>query len=163
MTMRIGHGFDAHRFAPDRPLVLGGVAIPFELGLAAHSDGDVAIHALCDALLGAVGLNDIGHHFPDSSEEFRNIDSRILLRRVMMQLNAASWRVGNADLTLIAQVPRLAPHLPAMRQRLAEDLAVAPGQVNLKATTTEGMGFTGRREGIACHAVVLLLYGKELA
>ncbi len=162
MTMRIGHGFDAHRFAPDRPLVLGGVAIPFELGLAAHSDGDVAIHALCDALLGAVGLNDIGHHFPDSSEEFRNIDSRILLRRVMMQLNAASWRVGNADLTLIAQAPRLAPHLPAMRQRLAEDLAVAPDQVNLKATTTEGMGFTGRREGIACHAVVLLLYGEEM-
>ncbi|MEI6413439.1 MAG: 2-C-methyl-D-erythritol 2,4-cyclodiphosphate synthase [Pseudomonadota bacterium] len=160
--MRIGHGFDAHRFAPDRPLVLGGVAIPFELGLAAHSDGDVAIHALCDALLGAVGLNDIGHHFPDSSDEFRNIDSRILLRRVMMQLNAASWRVGNADLTLIAQAPRLAPHLPAMRQRLAEDLAVAPDQVNLKATTTEGMGFTGRREGIACHAVVLLLYGEEM-
>ncbi|CAK0763028.1 2-C-methyl-D-erythritol 2,4-cyclodiphosphate synthase [Gammaproteobacteria bacterium] len=156
MTTRIGHGFDAHRFAPHRRLVLGGVEIPFEQGLVAHSDGDVAIHALCDALLGAVGWGDIGHHFPDSSEEFRDIDSRMLLRRIMIQLNAASWRVGNVDLTLIAQAPRLAPHLPTMRQRLAEDLAVAPDQVNLKATTTEGMGFTGRQEGIACHAVALL-------
>lgn len=154
--MRIGHGFDAHRFAPGRRLVLGGVMIPFELGMAAHSDGDVAIHALCDALLGAVGWGDIGHHFPDSSDEFRGIDSRILLRRVVAQLTAARWQVGNVDLTLVAQVPRLAPHLPAMRQCLAEDLRVTPDQVNLKATTTEGMGFTGRREGIACHAVALL-------
>jgi 2-C-methyl-D-erythritol 2,4-cyclodiphosphate synthase len=154
--MRIGHGFDAHRFAPDRRLVLGGVEIPHDLGLAAHSDGDVVLHALCDALLGAAGLGDIGQHFPDSSAEFRDIDSRILLRRVVERLHQSGLRLSNADLTIIAQVPKLAPYRERMRACIAADLQVPPERVNLKATTTEGMGFTGRREGIACHAVVLL-------
>jgi 2-C-methyl-D-erythritol 2,4-cyclodiphosphate synthase len=154
--MRIGHGFDAHRFAPARRLMLGGVAVPYELGLAAHSDGDVVLHALCDALLGAAGLGDIGQHFPDSSEAFRDIDSRLLLRRVVETLHQQGLRVGNADLTIVAQAPKLAPHKADMQRCIAEDLQVSPSRVNLKATTTEGMGFTGRREGIACHAVVLL-------
>jgi 2-C-methyl-D-erythritol 2,4-cyclodiphosphate synthase len=157
--MRIGHGFDAHRFGtrPDQgPLVLGGVTIPFGRGLLAHSDGDVLIHALCDALLGAAGEGDIGRHFPDRSEEFAGIDSRILLRRVMGILGEGGLRVGNADLTLVAQVPRLGPYIERMRANLAEDLGVSPARVNVKATTTEHMGFTGREEGIAAHAVVLL-------
>jgi len=154
--MRIGHGFDAHRFAPERRLVLGGVEIPHELGMAAHSDGDVVLHALCDALLGAAGLGDIGQHFPDSSEEFRGIDSRLLLRRVVAAIRQQGLRVGNADLTVIAQAPKLAPHKEAMRENIAQDLQIPKARVNLKATTTEGMGFTGRKEGIACHAVVLL-------
>ncbi len=155
--MRIGHGFDAHRFSPDRPLVLGGVTLPYSLGMAAHSDGDVVIHALCDALLGAAGLGDIGRHFPDSSAEFKDIDSRILLRRVMTQLTERHWAVGNADITIVAQVPRLAPYVAAMAACLADDLKVMVSQVNVKATTTERMGFTGREEGIAVHAVVLLV------
>ncbi len=155
--MRVGHGFDAHRFVPDRRLVLGGVEIAHEFGLAAHSDGDVAIHALCDALLGAAGLGDIGRHFPDSSAEFKDIDSRLLLRRVVTQLRGRGWRIGNVDITLIAQAPRLAPHVSLMRARLAADLEVALDAVNVKATTTEQMGFTGRQEGIAAHAVCLLL------
>ena len=154
--MRIGHGYDAHRFGEDRPLVLGGVKIPHPQGLAAHSDGDVLIHALCDALLGAAGLGDIGHHFPDSSAEFAGIDSRILLRRVRGSLHQHGLRVRNADLTLVAQRPKLAPHISAMRDLLASDLEVEPSRVNVKATTTEGMGFTGRGEGIAAYAVVLL-------
>lgn len=154
--MRIGHGYDAHRFGDDRPLVLGGVAIPYPQGLVAHSDGDVLIHALCDALLGAAGLGDIGRHFPDTSAEFAGIDSRILLRRVLASLRQEGLRVHNADLTLVAQRPKLAPHIPAMRAILAADLGVDPGRVNVKATTTEGMGFTGRGEGIAAYAVVLL-------
>lgn len=154
--MRIGHGYDAHRFAPGRRLVLGGVEIPHEQGMAAHSDGDVAIHALCDALLGAAALGDIGQHFPDRDPTYADIDSRVLLRRVVQLLAVQHLRVVNADLTLIAQAPRLAPHVPAMRAHLAQDLGVAATQVNVKATTTEGMGFAGRREGIAAHAVVLL-------
>ena len=154
--MRIGQGFDAHRFAEGRPLVVGGVRIPHAQGLAAHSDGDVLIHALCDALLGAAGLGDIGGHFPDSSAEFAGIDSRILLRRVVASLEAHGLRLGNADLTLVAQKPRMAPHVPEMRNRLAADLGVEPARVNIKATTTEGMGFTGRGEGIAAFAVTLL-------
>jgi len=154
--MRIGHGYDAHRFAPGRKLVLGGVTIPHDQGLAAHSDGDVAIHALCDALLGAAGLGDIGGHFPDSSSEFKGIDSRVLLRRVVAQLEARALGVGNADLTVIAQAPKLAPHIESMRTNIAADLQLPPERVNIKATTTEGMGFTGRGEGIAAHAVVLL-------
>jgi len=158
--MRIGHGYDAHRFAPGRKLVLGGVTIPHDQGLAAHSDGDVAVHALCDALLGAAGLGDIGDHFPDSSSEFKDIDSRVLLRRVVAQLEARALCVGNADLTVIAQAPKLAPHIESMKTHIAADLQVPPERVNVKATTTEGMGFTGRGEGIAAHAVVLLEEGE---
>ncbi len=154
--MLIGQGFDAHRFAPERRLVLGGVEIAHDLGLAAHSDGDVVIHALCDALLGAAGLGDIGHHFPDHDQRLRGIDSRILLRRVMDALRARALSVHNADLTIVAQAPRLAPHVSAMRDLLAADLGCPPGRVNVKATTTEHMGFTGRGEGIAALAVVLL-------
>ena len=154
--MRIGCGFDAHRFAADRALVLGGVTIPHSEGLAAHSDGDVVIHALCDALLGAAGLGDIGRHFSDQDQAFAGIDSRILLRRVMDLVREKGFSVVNADLTVIAQRPRMAPYIDAMVQNLAADLAVAPTEVNVKATTTEQMGFTGRGEGIAARAVVLL-------
>ncbi len=154
--MRVGHGYDAHRFAEDRPLVLGGVTIDYQLGMAAHSDGDVVIHALCDALLGAAGLGDIGRHFPDTSAAFENIDSRILLRDVMAKLHALGLTVSNADLSIIAQAPKLKDHLPAMRSVLAADLQVEDHRINVKATTTEKMGFTGRKEGIATHAVVLL-------
>ncbi len=154
--MRIGHGFDAHRFAAGRPLVLGGVKVPHDQGLEAHSDGDVVIHALCDALLGAAGLGDIGRHFPDADPAFAGIDSRVLLRRVMAQLDEQRLEVVSVDLTVVAQHPRLAPHVDAMRERLAADLGMPPGRINLKATTTERMGFTGRGEGIAAFAVVLL-------
>ena len=154
--IRIGHGYDAHRFTAGAKLVLGGVAIEFDRGLAAHSDGDVLIHALCDALLGAAGLGDIGAHFPDSSPEFAGIDSRILLRRVVELLDRQGLEVVNADVTVITQAPRLAPHLSDMRTNLASDLGVGPDRVNVKATTTEGMGFAGREEGIAAHAVVLV-------
>lgn len=155
--MRIGHGYDAHRYAPDRRLVLGGVEIPYELGMAAHSDGDVAIHALCDALLGALALGDIGKHFPDSDPDLEGIDSRKLLRHVAGLMTDRGYRVGNVDVTLVAQVPKLAPYIGTMRERLAADLECAIEQVNVKATTTEGMGFVGRREGVAAHAVALLL------
>jgi len=154
--MRIGQGFDAHRFATGRRLVLGGVEIPHGEGMLAHSDGDVAIHALCDALLGAAALGDIGRHFPDSSAEYKDADSRILLRRVVALLSDRGFRVGNADITLIAQRPKLAPFIDTMRDRLAADLGVAVERVGVKATTTERMGFTGRGEGIAALAVVLL-------
>ena len=154
--IRVGHGYDAHRFEIGPALVIGGVTIPHSHGLAAHSDGDVLIHALCDALLGAVGEGDIGRHFPDSSAEFAGIDSRILLRRVIDTLRTSGWRVGNVDVTVIAQVPRMGPHIALMVAKLAEDLQVEPGQVNVKATTTERMGFAGREEGIAVHAVALV-------
>jgi 2-C-methyl-D-erythritol 2,4-cyclodiphosphate synthase len=154
--MLIGQGIDAHRFAPERRLVLGGVEIPFDQGLAAHSDGDVVIHALCDALLGAAGLGDIGRHFPDTDAAYADIDSRILLRRVMASLGERGLTVHNADLTIAAQEPKLAPYIEAMRAILADDLGCAPARVNVKATTTERMGFTGRAEGIAAFAVVLL-------
>lgn len=154
--MRIGQGFDAHRFAPGRRLVLGGVEIPHGEGMLAHSDGDVAIHALCDALLGAAALGDIGRHFPDSSAEYKDADSRVLLRRVVALLADRGFRVGNADITLIAQRPKLAFFIDTMRERLAADIGVAVERVGMKATTTEQMGFTGRGEGIAALAVVLL-------
>jgi 2-C-methyl-D-erythritol 2,4-cyclodiphosphate synthase len=154
--MLIGQGFDAHRFAPGRPLVLAGLEIPHDQGLIAHSDGDVAIHALCDALLGAAGLGDIGRHFPDTDDAYAGIDSRILLRRVMDSLRERGLSVHNADLTIIAQRPKLAAHIPEMCARLADDMACDPARVNVKATTTEQMGFTGRGEGIAAAAVVLL-------
>ena len=154
--MRIGHGYDVHRFGEGDHLMLGGVRIAFDKGFIAHSDGDVAIHALCDALLGAAALGDIGQHFPDTSAEFENIDSRILLRKVAGLLNKQGFIVGNVDLTIIAQAPKMAPHILAMRENLAADLKVAANQLNVKATTTEGLGFTGQGEGIAVHAVVLL-------
>lgn len=154
--MRIGHGYDAHRFATGRRLVLGGVEIPYDKGLAAHSDGDVLIHALCDALIGCAGLGDIGRHFPDSSTEYQDIDSRILLRSVAEKIQDLGLRISNVDLTAVAQVPRLAPFIDQMRAKLAGDLDVAPERVNIKATTTEGMGFAGRGEGIAAYAVALL-------
>ncbi|HAI95919.1 MAG: 2-C-methyl-D-erythritol 2,4-cyclodiphosphate synthase [Cycloclasticus sp.] len=158
--MRIGHGYDAHRFEPGKDLVLGGVNIPYKLGLLAHSDGDVAIHALCDALLGAIAQGDIGQHFPDSDKEFKNIDSRILLRQVFSLVKHERLKIGNIDLTIIAQTPKLAPYLKEMAIRIASDLGADVSQVNIKATTTEGMGFAGRKEGIEAHAVVLLVPEK---
>lgn len=155
--LRIGQGYDAHRFSDGDHVVIGGVSIPFTHGMAAHSDGDVAIHALCDALLGAAALGDIGQHFPDSNAEFENIDSRILLRRVVSLLAEHGFTAGNVDLTIVAQAPKMAPHISAMCEHLAADLGVELSAVNLKATTTEGMGFTGRGEGIAAHAVALLV------
>ena len=154
--MRIGHGYDTHRFVEGRPLVLGGVTIPHEKGLLAHSDGDVVIHALCDALLGAAALGDIGAHFPDTRADFENIDSRVLLRRVHELLADKSLALLNADITIIAEEPKMAPHIGAMRDNLAADLAVGRDAVNVKATTNEKMGFIGNREGIAVHAVALL-------
>lgn len=154
--MRIGHGYDVHRFGRGDAIVLGGVTIPYERGLEAHSDGDVVIHALCDALLGAIAAGDIGQHFPDTDEKNAGIDSRVLLRRVFELVSAGGWVLGNADITLIAQAPRMAPHIGSMRENLAEDLVADIDCVNVKATTTEQLGFTGRSEGIAVHAVVLL-------
>ncbi len=154
--MLIGQGYDAHRFAPGRELVLGGVKVDHDQGMLAHSDGDVVIHALCDAILGAAGLGDIGRHFPDTDAQYKNADSRLLLRQVMKLISLDGLRVHNTDITIVAQQPKLAPHMEAMRVCLAEDLQLAPKRVNLKATTTEGMGFAGRGEGIATYAVVLL-------
>lgn len=156
--MRIGQGFDVHAFAEGRKLILGGVEIPFELGMAAHSDGDVLLHALTDALLGAAALGDIGQHFPDTASEFENIDSRILLRHALERVHEAGFQVGNVDLTLIAQRPKMAPHIPSMRANIASDLLVDESSVNVKATTTEKLGFTGRGEGIAAMAVALLVH-----
>ena len=154
--MRIGHGFDAHRFCEGDHVVIGGVRIPHTQAMLAHSDGDVLIHAICDALLGALGLGDIGRHFPDTDPAYAGIDSTRLLQRVVASMRGAGWRLGNLDATVIAQAPRLGPHIEAMRRRLAELLEAAPEQVNIKATTTEKMGYTGRGEGISAHAVVLL-------
>jgi len=155
--MRIGHGYDVHRFCEGDHVMLGGVRIDHAQGLAAHSDGDVVLHALCDALLGAIGAGDIGRHFPDDDPAWAGADSRDLLRRVVAQVQAAGFILGNADLTVIAQAPRLAAHVGTMVERIAADCGVDPGAVNVKATTTEGLGFCGRGEGIAAHAVVLLL------
>ncbi|RLJ21274.1 2-C-methyl-D-erythritol 2,4-cyclodiphosphate synthase [bacterium endosymbiont of Escarpia laminata] len=158
--MRIGQGYDAHRFESGKRLLLGGVEIKHDQGLEAHSDGDVLIHALCDALLGAAGMGDIGRHFPDSANEYAGIDSRRLLQRVVKLVQDAGLRVGNVDLTAVAQRPKLAPYIDTMQARLASDLQVEPARVNVKATTTEGMGFTGRGEGIAAYAVALLVEGS---
>lgn len=156
MKMRIGHGYDAHRFEAGRKLILGGVTIPYQAGLAAHSDGDVAIHALCDAVIGALALGDIGKHFPDNQADYKDIDSRLLLRHVIELMCTANYRVANADVTIVAQVPKLAAYIEAMRLNLAGDLMIQLDQMNVKATTTEKMGFVGREEGIAAYAVVLL-------
>ena len=154
--MRVGQGFDVHAFGDGDHVVLGGVVIPHAKGLVAHSDGDVLIHALCDALLGGAGLGDIGRHFPDTDPRYRNADSRDLLRHVMKLVGQQGYCVGNVDCTVIAQAPKLAPHIEKMRTILAEDLAATVEQVNVKATTTERLGFCGREEGIAAMAVVLL-------
>ena len=160
--MRIGHGFDVHAFGPGDHVTLGGVRIPHTHGLIAHSDGDVLLHALCDALLGAAALGDIGRHFPDSDERYRGIDSRRLLHRVVELIRTEGYAVGNVDATLIAQAPRMAAHIEAMREHIAADLGVNRDAVNVKATTTERLGFTGRGEGIAAQAVVLLVEAAVL-
>jgi len=154
--MRIGQGFDAHALVTGRKLVIGGVEIPHETGLAGHSDADVLIHALCDALLGAAGLGDIGAHFPDGDARYKDIDSRKLLREVAQLLKRKKLRVINVDATIIAQAPKMAPHISAMRANLASDLGIAADAVNIKAKTTERLGFVGRGEGIAADAVALL-------
>ncbi len=155
--MRIGHGYDAHRFCENKPLVIGGVVLPYEQGLLAHSDGDVLIHALCDSLLGAAGLGDIGGYYPDNDDKYKGIDSRVLLRDVYQKLNTLGWVLGNADMTVIAQKPKMKPYIEQMKSVLAEDMKVSVSQLNIKATTTEGMGFTGRVEGISAHCVALLV------
>lgn len=155
--MRIGHGFDAHRFCAGDAVVIGGVRIPHDKAMLAHSDGDVLIHAICDALLGALGLGDIGSLFPDTDTAYKDIDSKLLLRKVMQQVVAQGLKVANLDSTIIAQAPKMAPYIAAMREILADLLSVPVQQVNVKATTTEKMGYTGRGEGIAAHAVVLLV------
>ena len=157
MNLRIGQGFDAHRFKQDGKLIIGGAEIPYSKGMEAHSDGDVLIHALCDALLGALGEGDIGKHFPDNDQSYKGIDSRILLRSVVTLMQDKGYQLGNADMTIIAQAPKMAPHLAAMQQHLAADLLTDDSNINIKATTTENMGFTGRGEGIAAMAVVLLI------
>lgn len=155
--MRIGFGYDVHAFSPDRPLWLGGIAIPSPVGLLGHSDADVLIHALCDALLGAAAMRDIGYHFPDTKgNEFDGIDSKILLRRVMQMLRDGGYDLVNCDCTVCAQLPKLNPHISAMQTCLAEVMNIAPGQVSIKATTTEHLGFVGREEGMAAYAVVLI-------
>lgn len=156
MKMRIGQGYDAHRFQSGDGVVLGGVTIPFDRSLAAHSDGDVLLHAICDALLGAAALGDIGRHFPDSDPAYKGVDSRVLLRAVRALLDDAGLRVVNVDATVIAERPKIAPHVAAMTDHVASDLGIAAGQVNIKGTTTEKMGFTGRGEGVAATAVALL-------
>jgi len=154
--IRVGQGYDVHRFNDGDHIILGGVKIPYEQGLEAHSDGDVVLHALCDALLGAAALGDIGKHFPDTDPEFKGADSRLLLRHVYKIVQEQSYKLSNADITIIAQAPKMAPFIAAMCGNIAEDLSVEINQVNVKATTTEKLGFEGRKEGIAVHAVVLI-------
>jgi 2-C-methyl-D-erythritol 2,4-cyclodiphosphate synthase len=154
--LRVGHGFDVHAFAENRKLIIGGVDIPYDLGLAGHSDADVLLHAICDALLGAAALGDIGQHYPDSSPQYADIDSRILLRNTAAKLKEGKFRVVNVDATIIAEAPRMAPHIPRMIGNIAADLGVAPSAINIKATTTEQLGFIGRGEGIAAMAVALI-------
>ncbi len=157
--MRIGQGFDVHQLVEGRKLIIGGVEIPCEKGLLGHSDADVLLHAICDALLGAAALGDIGRHFADTDAQYKNIDSRILLREVARKVANEGFRTGNVDATIIAQAPKMAPHIPQMVANIAADLGIAMNAVNVKATTTEKLGYTGRSEGIAAQAVVLLLAG----
>ena len=154
--MRIGHGYDVHRLVPGRKLILGGVEIPWELGLDGHSDADVLLHAVMDALLGAAALRDIGFHFPDTDMRYKGADSRVLLREVKRMLDTKGYRVGNVDVTVIAQQPKLKAYIPQMIENIARDLGVEPDRVNVKATTEEKLGFTGAGQGMACHAVCLL-------
>lgn len=154
--MRIGHGFDVHRFGGEGPCILGGVAVPYEQGLIAHSDGDVVLHSLCDAILGALALGDIGQLYPDNDNSYKNIDSRILLRDVYERMVQKGYQVSNLDITIMAQAPKMLPYEPQMRANIAQDLHLELDAVSVKATTTEKLGFVGRKEGIACEAVVLL-------
>lgn len=154
--MRIGQGYDVHAFGEGDKIVIGGVIIPHNKGLIAHSDGDVLLHALCDALLGAASLGDIGKHFPDTDMQYKNADSRALLRMVYAKINQKGWKLANTDMTIVAQAPRMASYIPRMVENIASDLRADISQVNVKATTTERLGFAGREEGIACYAVVLL-------
>jgi 2-C-methyl-D-erythritol 2,4-cyclodiphosphate synthase len=154
--MRVGHGFDVHALVAGRKLIMGGVEIPHEKGLDGHSDADVLLHALCDALLGAAALGDIGRHFPDTDARYKDADSRVLLRAVSLMVQEAGYRIINIDATIIAQAPKMAPHVAAMVNHIAADLGLSRGQVNIKATTTERLGYIGRGEGIACEAVVML-------
>lgn len=157
MELRVGQGFDVHALVPDRKLILGGVTIPYHLGLFGHSDADALLHAITDAMLGAAGLGDIGYHFPDTDARWKDADSRALLRAALATVRAANWQVSNVDATVIAQAPRIAPHVPAMRANIASDLGIDIDRVNIKGKTTERLGFTGRGEGIAAEAVVLLI------
>jgi len=157
MTFRIGQGFDVHAFGPGDKIVIGGTVIPYECGLVAHSDGDVLLHALCDALLGAAALGDIGHHFPDTDARFKNINSRELLRLSYAKVNHLGFTIGNADMTIVAQAPKMAPHIQIMVDNVASDLETSPRNINIKATTTERLGFNGRGEGISAMASVLLV------
>ncbi|MFC1236991.1 2-C-methyl-D-erythritol 2,4-cyclodiphosphate synthase [Vibrio sp. F74] len=154
--IRIGHGFDVHKFGGDGPIIIGGVSIPYEQGLIAHSDGDVALHALTDALLGAISQGDIGRHFPDTDEQWKGANSRELMKEVYRLVNDKGYQIGNLDVTIIAQSPKMSPYIQCMRDVISEDLRTSVDNVNVKATTTEKLGFTGRKEGIACEAVVLL-------
>jgi 2-C-methyl-D-erythritol 2,4-cyclodiphosphate synthase len=156
MSFRVGQGYDVHAFTDGDSLVLGGVRIPFDKAFEAHSDGDVLIHALCDALLGAAGQGDIGRHFPDNNEAYANIDSRKLLEHVVELIFSQGWEIVNADITIIAQQPKMGPHIQAMEKHLAEDMDIPVNAINVKATTTERLGFEGKGEGIACSAVVLI-------
>lgn len=158
--LRIGHGFDVHKFGGEGPIIIGGEKIPYEQGLLAHSDGDVLLHAVCDAILGALALGDIGHHFPDTDDAYKGADSRQLLKSVFQQAQNLGYQINNLDCTIIAQAPKMAPHIDAIRHNLAADLSSDISQINVKATTTEKLGYTGRKEGIACHAVVLLIQKK---
>jgi 2-C-methyl-D-erythritol 2,4-cyclodiphosphate synthase len=154
--MRIGHGFDVHRLVPDRPLILGGVTIPYEYGLLGHSDADVLLHAVSDAILGALGLGDIGRHFPDTDPAYKGADSMLLLEHVVALAHSRGFRVSNLDSTIVAQRPKLAPHIAEMVTNLAKAFQIPSGGVNVKATTTEQLGYTGRGEGVSAHAVVLM-------
>lgn len=161
MNIRIGNGFDAHKFSRDESdensIILGGVSIPYKRNLEAHSDGDVVLHSLCDAILGALAKGDIGKHFPDTASDYKNIDSRILLRHVIVLMKADEYKIQNVDITIIAEAPKMAPHISSMKKVIAKDLQTDKSNVNVKATTTEGMGFTGRGEGIAVQTSVLLV------
>ena len=154
--MRIGHGYDVHRLVPNRDLIIGGVKIEYELGLDGHSDADVMLHAVMDALLGAAALRDIGYHFPDTDMRYKGADSRMLLREVAKKIDEAGYKLGNVDVTMIAQRPKLKPHIPQMMENIAADLGVDIGRVNVKATTEERLGFTGEGLGMSCHAVCIL-------
>lgn len=155
--IRIGHGFDVHKFGGEGPVIIGGVAIPYEQGLIAHSDGDVALHALTDALLGSIAAGDIGKHFPDTDDQWKGADSRALLREVYRFVKEKGYMIGNADVTIIAQAPKMLPFIQSMREAIASDLETDINNINVKATTTEKLGFTGRKEGIACEAVALIV------
>lgn len=163
MNVRVGQGFDVHALVAGRPLVIGGVTIPFEKGLLGHSDADVLLHAICDALLGAAGLGDIGRHFPDTDPAYQGADSRVLLRETGAKVRAAGWRIGNVDATIVAQAPRMSPHAALMIANIAADLRIEASAINIKAKTTERLGFTGRGEGIAAEAVALLQRDVEPA